>query len=116
MEVIVSEATRNAVPGYAYLELDRVRVKGKDEPVTIYEPVGLLEECDPAARQRHEAFSEVLRSYRAGMWHDAETRLMQLAEFEPDCRLFSLYLERIAAYRASPPEAGWDGVFVHGTK
>ncbi len=116
VEIIVSEATRNAVPEYAYLELDRVRVKGKDEPVTIYEPVGLLKECDQATRQRLKTFSDILRSYRARMWDDAETRLRQLAELEPNCRLCSLYLSRITAYRASPPEAGWDGVFVHSTK
>ncbi len=37
VDIIVSETTKAAAPEYAYRELDRVRVKGKHEPVVIYE-------------------------------------------------------------------------------
>jgi adenylate cyclase len=40
VQIIASETTVAAVPEYAFRELDRVRVKGKDLPVVIYEPLG----------------------------------------------------------------------------
>src|SRR5262245_53476273 len=42
--VMVGEATRNAVPDVVFREVDRIKVKGKDEALTIYEPVGLQQE------------------------------------------------------------------------
>lgn len=116
VEIIVSETTRAAVPEYAYRELDRVRVKGKNEPVAIYEPVGPPDGCDGTTQERLREFAESLDAYRERKWDAAESRLRRLAEVEPERRLYALYLERIEAYRASPPESGWDGVFIHRTK
>ena len=39
--ILVGEATRNIVRDVVFREVDRVKVKGKDEAVTIYEPLGL---------------------------------------------------------------------------
>ncbi len=116
VDIIVSETTRTAVPDYAYRELDRVRVKGKDKPVTIYEPIGPLEECDQSTRARLLEFSEFLDAYRGMKWDIADSTLRRLAEQEPEHRLYSLYLERVEEYRASPPDADWDGVFTHRSK
>ena len=44
VDIIVGEATKDLVVEYIYRELDVVRVKGKDEPVTIYEPVARKDE------------------------------------------------------------------------
>ncbi|MCW8831354.1 MAG: adenylate/guanylate cyclase domain-containing protein, partial [Gammaproteobacteria bacterium] len=51
VDIIVGEATKYAVPEYEYRELDLVKVKGKDEPVAIYEPIDLLENVDKSVRQ-----------------------------------------------------------------
>ena len=116
VEIIVSESTKAAAPEYVYRELDRVRVKGKDAPVTIYEPVDLLDVCDRRTRECLEAFSACLEAYRNRDFDAAESRLERLAGEDPDRRLYSLYLERIEAFRASPPDAEWDGAFTHTSK
>ena len=41
VDIVVSEFTQAATEGIAYRELDRIRVKGKEQKVTIYEPLGL---------------------------------------------------------------------------
>ena len=56
-----------------------------------------------------------LAAYRAQHWDEAESLLNTLAMVRP-CRLFSLYLERIAHLRDEPPGDSWDGVAVFKTK
>lgn len=114
--IIVGEATMNAVPEAVYRELDRVRVKGKLEPVAIYEPLGLQGTIAPEALEQLEQFRHVLERYHAQDWDGAERGLRDLLARAPQTRLYELYLERIAHFRSDPPGAEWDGVFVFTTK
>ncbi|HEY5701048.1 MAG TPA: adenylate/guanylate cyclase domain-containing protein [Gammaproteobacteria bacterium] len=116
VEIIVSESTKNAVPEYAYRELDRVRVKGKDEPVTIYEPLGIFEECDERTLEGLIANREALQAYREQDWDTAENYFQELSGATANGRLYTLFLERIAHFRQAPPGSNWDGVFTHKTK
>ncbi|MDX1515089.1 MAG: adenylate/guanylate cyclase domain-containing protein, partial [Gammaproteobacteria bacterium] len=99
VEIIVSESTKAAVPEYAYRELDRVRVKGKDEPVTIYEPLGLLDQCDEQTLEHLIANREALEAYREQDWDRAASRYEQLSRATANGRLYTLYLERIEHFR-----------------
>jgi adenylate cyclase len=98
------------------MEIDRVRVKGKNKPVTIYQPMGRLDSITDEAEAGVAAFEEVLRHYRQQSWDAAEQALQPLLHEDPENILYALYLERIRAYREEPPGEGWDGVFTHKTK
>ena len=50
--MLVGEATRGRVKDVVFREVDRIRVKGKDEAVTIYEPLGLQAEIGRKCRAR----------------------------------------------------------------
>ncbi len=114
--VIVGENTRNTVPDFAYRELDHVRVKGKDKPIAIYEPVGLLSEVSKDMQDEIKLFHEVRRLYRRQDWDQAELQLMNLQRMSPETALYGIYAERIAYFRKNPPAEDWDGVFVFQTK
>ncbi len=116
VEIIVSETTRAAVPEYAYRELDRVRVKGKDDPVTIYEPLGLAETLDKATRDELKLYRHALELYRRQDWDMAELQFLNLQRMVPSRLLYTIYAERIVHFREHPPEPDWDGVFTHVTK
>ena len=116
VQLIVSESTAAAVPDYTYRELDRVRVKGKDEPVTIYEPVGPKDTAPKADRDELKLFRAALKLYRAQNWDMAELQFLNLSNTAPARLLYQLYVARIAHFRSSPPPADWDGVFTHVTK
>lgn len=114
--LVVGSATREAAPEYFYRRLDVVRVKGKNEPIPIYEPLCLASKVDPAMRLAvelwHDAYDLVLKQ----RWDQAEDVLRDLLKVEPDSYLYKLYMKRIAYYRQRPPGPDWDGVTTFETK
>jgi len=114
--VAVGPGTRAAAPQFAYRELDRVRVKGKNEPVPIYQPLALDADLAPDARAVLEKWHAALVELRAQRWDAAESLLLELQEAVPEDGLYPLYLERLAMLRANPPGPDWDGVTTFQTK
>jgi adenylate cyclase len=108
--ILVGEATREGASDVLFREIDRIRVKGKDTPVTIFEPLGLV--GDAAAQQHEElrAWDEMLAAYRGRRWDEADARLAWLRSRDPGHGLYALYAGRIAEYRSAPPPQDWDGV------
>ena len=116
VDIITSESTRHEVPEFEYRELDRVRVKGKDKPVTIYEPLGLLENVDNAERKLLRQFHIGIKQYRAQNWDAAEREIFSLSQLDPDRKIYKIYLDRIMHFRQEPPGENWDGCFTHTSK
>lgn len=116
VDFIVSEITRDEAPRYEYREIDRVRVKGKDEPVIIYEVVGREGEVNDEQLSQIVQFEQALKLYRAQDWDQAERVLADLAERDKARKIYWIYLERIRLFREEPPGPDWDGVFTHETK
>ncbi|MGQ5524758.1 CHASE2 domain-containing protein [Chitinimonas sp. PSY-7] len=115
--ILVGEATRVAAGDtLVFRELDRVKVKGKDEPVTVYEPLGLANEIDKTLVSEIQLFHQVLKLYRSRNWDMAELQLLNLQKQHPDSVLYALYLERIAHFRQFVPPEDWDGVYEFDSK
>ncbi|WP_440968014.1 CHASE2 domain-containing protein [Massilia sp. GER05] len=114
--IAVGEATRLAAPEFVYRELDLVRVKGKNEPVAIFEPLGKPADLDPAVLDELAAWDAALARVRMRDWDGAQGAIAALHAAHPQRALYALYLERIAHWRADPPGAGWDGVTTFETK
>ncbi len=101
--------------GFALLELDRVRVVGRDAPETIHALVGdealAASDAFMALRTGNDA---MLRAYRAMAWDAAREALQRLGEAYDRAgleKLRLLYLGRIVALEADPPPPEWDGVY-----
>ena len=114
--IIVSETTRAQVKDVLYRELDRVRVKGKEEPVAIFEPLGLAAEVDKGRQDELKLWNQALRYYRQQEWDQAELQLINLQRLSPQCYLYQLYAKRVEHCRSHPPGEGWDGVTTFETK
>ena len=114
--IIVGEGTRERLKkDMVFRELDRVRVKGKDEPVAIYEPLGLEGDVAKAQAEELKLWNQALRAYRSQDWDQAEVALLNLSRLAPR-RLYEIYAERVAHYRKEAPGTGWDGVWKFETK
>lgn len=116
VSVIVSETVYERVPEVVYRELDKVRVKGKKRPVTIYEPLGLKEEISKELKSELKLYVQTLAMYRKQQWDQAELQFLNLKQQSQNKTLYDLYINRIQAYRENPPDENWDGVFTFQTK
>lgn len=114
--ILVGETARKAIKDIVFREVDRVQVKGKEEPVAIYEPIGLEGEVDKATQEELKLWNQALRHYRAQEWDQAEVTLLNLSRLAPGRALYGKYMERIAHLRKEPPEPGWKGVWKFETK
>jgi adenylate cyclase len=113
--ILAGAATRAAAPEYAWRELDVVRVKGKNEPAPIYQPIGLADALSDAQQEQLARWHRALQSVRAQQWDEAEREILALQRQDAD-GLYALYLHRIAIFRRDPPAPGWDGVTTFETK
>ncbi len=108
--ILVGESTRKAVKDVIFKEVDRIKVKGKDEAINIYEPVALESEAGKGLLEELKLWNQTLRDYRAQQWDRVEVNIMNLQRMYPGRGLYALYADRVAGFRRSPPPAGWDGV------
>jgi adenylate cyclase len=113
--ILATQPTVEADPLHAFMKIDDVRVKGKETPVAIYEPLGPKDGLPEAVRQNAVEFEAAYARYQAQDWDAAESALRGLNARAPR-PLYDIYLERIAHFREAPPPADWDGVFVYTTK
>ena len=116
VEIIVSESTKAGVAGIVFRELGRVRVKGKEQAVSIYEPLGAEGVLSADQARSLQLYTESLEAYRARRWDQAEQGFRQLASAEPEHRLYRLYLDQIAGLRKTPPGPDWDAVITFKSK
>jgi adenylate cyclase len=114
--ILVGEATRNAVNDVVFREIDRIRVKGKDAAVTVYEPIGLNADVGPERREELELWHRALRAYRARQWDQADADLLALQRMVPDRELYKVFSGKVAEKRRNPPPSDWDGVTVFDEK
>lgn len=115
VDIIVNDRTAKLVTDFTFRELDLVRVKGKTEPVAIFEPLGPSVGLDPATLAELDDYKAALAAYRHQDWDTAAATFENL-KHRTDRLLYTIYSNRITSFRQAPPGADWDGVFEHTTK
>src|SRR5690554_1956744 len=123
-EILVSDETRKHCPDVLFRRLDRIQVKGKNEPVEVFEPLCLLSQASVHFRNDVELFEQALRHYRAQEFGQAKEIIQQLlvddaaytVERQSRALLYQQYLERIAELEKTPLPDDWDAVFTHTSK
>jgi len=115
VDIIVNARTAGLVPDFTFRELDLVRVKGKNEPVAIYQPLGQRAELDADTLAELAEYEVALSAYRQKNWDLAADSFQKLKQ-RTDELLYNVYLDRIERFRQEPPPMDWDGVFAHLNK
>jgi adenylate cyclase len=118
VDIIVSESTRDAAPGFAFLELDLIAVKGKTEAVRIFALLGTetAAQTEPF-RQLTEIHGRFLAAYRAQQWNEARALIKTCRPVWSGLgELYDLYARRITIFEDDPPGADWNGVYVAHSK
>ncbi len=113
--ILISEFTHAALDGrFGCCEVDLVRVMGRLTPVRVLTPLS-SGAAAPELGQETRVFEEALTRFRTRDFDAAGALLEGLTSRELR-GIRAHYLERLAAFRASPPPADWDGAFDPGTK
>ncbi len=116
--ILISEKTYRSLKfRYHVREVDLLRVKGKKEPVKIYE---VLDHYDldsfPQLDEVLRIHAQALELYRHREWAKAEARFQDVRKLRGDDGLARVYLERCSHFRVEPPPIGWDGVWTATNK
>lgn len=110
VDILIGQDTRALLPDWVCREVDRVRVKGKQVPVRIYEPIGPRAQVDRQEQARVEQWHEMLRLLHEQQWHPALAALDALEAQDPGRALVAQYRHRIEQLMLHPPGPDWDGV------
>lgn len=110
---IASSFTKDVVPEAEFLFLDLVAVKGKTEPVALYELIGIDETVSDDLLHDQKAAADGFKAYQNREWAKAEKLYKSLKVHNT---LKELFLDRIKAYKKTPPAKDWNGAFISQTK
>jgi adenylate cyclase len=92
---------------FAWRELDAIRVKGRDEPIKVYEPLAELGAETPDQAKAAAAYAEGLRCWRERRFADAADCFARVAACDPPSALFG---QRARALADHPPPPDWTPV------
>jgi adenylate cyclase len=115
-KVMVSETTQHNQKNFVFRELDRVRVKGKQKGIKIYEVICKTEEASAELLQELEKHHTALEHYYNQRWDEAYQLFTELSLSHSHHKLYALYLHRITEFKRTPPPENWDGVYAHANK
>ena len=115
--ILISEYTKAKLKGtYRLRDVDMVVVKGKTEPVGVFEVLDYhTEETFPNLMDTVNYFNEGVRLYRQGNWEKAISSFHETLKANPADKLSETYIERCNHLKAEPPK-DWDGVWVMTSK
>ncbi len=116
--ILISDNTYSKLKGtYRMRKIDRVVVKGKTEPVSIYEVLDYhTEESFPNMMEVVNNFSHGLACYQKAQWDKAiESFQRALAQNSSD-KLSQMYIERCEHMKKNPPDGQWDGIWIMKSK
>ena len=116
IDIVASESTRKEAVEFAWQELDLVRVKGKQQAVGIFYPLGLLSEQSKEGATELKIWAQALRSYREQEWDTCDVHLLNLQRMNANKYLYQLYAARVSSQRMLPFDPGWDGATNFDTK
>jgi len=123
VNIIIGENTVAKISGFAVMEIDLIRVKGKTRPTRIYALLG-----DKAMAEgsgfigASKIFYSFLELYRTGNVKAAKRKLDDFGKTITTSQdfdlkgLYELYKDRLKSFSKNPPDKDWDGVYTAQTK
>ncbi len=116
--ILISEFTYKAVKAtYRTRQVDYVIVKGKTEPVGVYEVLDFHdEESYPNLVEALGLFNDGYRTWNQGKWDQAIKLFNSVKKINPDDKSAQLYIDRCNHMKKNPPKGTWDGVWVMTSK
>ncbi|MFP6899837.1 MAG: adenylate/guanylate cyclase domain-containing protein, partial [Opitutales bacterium] len=119
---LAAEVTKDDV---AYRYLDKIVVKGRTQPVSMHEPVGLKSDLSQETQDCLDCFQQGIDKYLDQNWQGALQAFEKASELEPNQPGLTpgvkdnpsmILINRCKLMEENPPGDDWDGVFVMTSK
>lgn len=115
-KILISESTYERVRDeFVCMELDSVRVKGKNVPVKIYELLA-YHQVPEVRNQAISYFQQGLTLYKQQQWDEAVKMFKIVTDLEKDMYVARVYIRRCLDLKGNPPPPDWDGCYTMTTK
>jgi adenylate cyclase len=115
--ILISESTYQSAGAEVFARpIDYVAVKGRRDPVLVYEPLGTMADVTDADRRLADIFERALALYRGADFAGAIALLEEVLIERPDDPPARSFILRCRSYLDHPPGPGWDGVHRRETK
>jgi len=114
-KILIGEETYDHITGFVCRFVDRIVVKGKEEAIRVYEPLGLEGEVDAYIVDEIQEYDQAYGLYLDRRWDEATAAFKDLHGQNP-LPLYQVYVERIQDLRRQTLPDDWDGTFVHTSK
>lgn len=108
--ILISESTQQKITGsYQVRLIDRVKVKGKNEPETIYEVI-----TEKVSDNVIKLFGQAREHYEKGQWADAQRELAEVIELFPNDGPSQTFQGRMTELQSPPKD--WNGIWKMNSK
>lgn len=98
--IIVGDSTTEDHPDLLFRELDTVKVKGRDEPVTIYEPLCVVADASEMLLENLATHEKAMTAASSGEWESAASLFTQLRDDWGPAKMYDIYLQGIEQARS----------------
>ena len=116
VQCLVGEGTIQDIEQYAFRHVDRIQVKGKQQSVNVFEPLGKKSELSESILNELNEYHVARQEYLNRNWDKAKTLFETLLQQNPEVLIYQIYLERISENRKLDLASDWDGTFKHSSK
>lgn len=99
---------------YVTRRLDRIRVKGKQKPIELYQVLGYANNINDETKEDVDAYQKALDLYCDGNFRDAKQHFLALKQ-KSALKIYDIYIERSSIFEKNPPK-DFDGIFDHTSK
>jgi adenylate cyclase len=117
-DIILSEYTYQLCRDRIWVrELDRIRVKGKTKPISVYELIGDRQhDLDAKTHEFLDLYAAGRSAYTQMEFRQAIRHFEEAQRLRPEDQAIAVHLQRANRYLIAPPPPIWDGVYTMTTK
>ncbi len=114
--IILTEKTYRLVKDkFETRKLDAVKVKGKNEPILIYELLSRKNELSKKQRDFISSYEDGLELYFQKKWREAITSFQRALEYNED-KAANMLIMRCQEFIQNPPSIEWNGIWTQDNK
>ena len=109
-QILISEDVIRGLEGFLTREAGTFLLKGKSQPVIVYELKCSMEECEETQERACAVFAQALRAFRARSWREANEHFAHCIDLLGEDPLSRFFLNLCSQYARNPPESSWAGI------